>query len=147
MSVFPEGVGEPALQRIGLSQAQVPVICLEPAGYPVLGLADGPPREAYGFASGTAPVSLAARNEHPILQKLKASPADWFRKIEGRGRPGAAASVLAKIQDQPGHAVWFVYEAGDPMALGGSRAPARRVGLFLDPHRMTDHESPIWDMF
>jgi ferric-dicitrate binding protein FerR (iron transport regulator) len=147
VSVFPEGVGEPALERIGLPQVQVPVVCLEPAGYPVLGLVDGPQREAYGFASGETPVVLSPRKEHPLLQRLRASPDGWFRKIEGWGCPGNAAAILATIQDQPTHAVWFVYEAGEPLASGGKLAPARRVGLFLDPHRMTDHSSPVWEMF
>ncbi len=147
VSLFAEGVGEPALERLGLAHTQVPVICLEPAGYPALGLVEGPLNIAYGFSSGATPVSLAPLNHHPICQKLKVSPEHWFKKVEGWGRPAASGSILASIQDQPDRAVWFAYETGKELARSGSSAPARRIGLFLDPYNMTEHSNPIWEMF
>jgi ferric-dicitrate binding protein FerR (iron transport regulator) len=147
VSIFPEGVGEPALERLGLAQTPLPVLCLEPAGYHALGLVDTQDPGAFGFASGARPVAFHPQHPHRLLQKLTASPERWFKKIEGWGRPAPSASVLASIQDQPDHVVWFAYEAGSPLARSGSQAPARRVGLFLDPYNMTDHSNPIWEMF
>jgi hypothetical protein len=147
VSLFAEGVGEPALERLGLAHTQVPVICLEPAGYPTLGLVEGAQNVAYGFASGATPVSLTPRDNHSIRQRLKASPEHWFKKVEGWGRPAASGAILASIQDHPDRAVWFAYETGQPLARNGASAPARRVGLCLDPYNMTDHSNPIWEMF
>jgi ferric-dicitrate binding protein FerR (iron transport regulator) len=146
VSLFAEGVGEPALARIGLAQAAVPVVCLEPAGYPALALVEDSAPGGYGFRSGASEVSLSPGG-HPLLDRLETPPTPWFRKIEGWGRPCASVDVLARIGEHPDRAVWFACEAGRPLAGGTLSAPARRIGLFLDPHNVTDPSSPIWAVF
>jgi ferric-dicitrate binding protein FerR (iron transport regulator) len=146
VSLFAEGVGEPALERIALARATVPVVCLEPAGYPVLSMVEGSSRDGYGFGTGASEVSVSP-GSHPLVEKIEVRPHQWFRRIEGWGRPSASVEVLASIREHPERAVWFAYEAGRTLPGGTLRAPARRIGLFLDPHNVTDHSSPIWEVF
>lgn len=147
VSIFPDGVGEPVLERIGLAAAGMPVICLEPAGYPTLGMVRGGPEPPYGFVGQPSPVAIAP-DPHPLLKDLTVPSTSWLRTMQGWGCPVAeGAHVLAHLPGQPNRAVWFAYENGAVMAAPANRAPARRVGLFLDPRSMTDPASPVWQVF
>ncbi len=129
VSVAKRNVGfEDSLRRIGLAKAVAPVMCLEPIAFPVLGMT-GSGRGA-DWEWGTPPARvrfplpghpLSGRRTGPIT--LPASIA-W-------GRPAGEALRIAVLDDRPERAVLFAYDAGKQMV--GAKAPARRVGLLLDP--------------
>ena len=74
-----------------------------------------------------------------------------MHRVVSWGRPGAGAAVVAQLPGQPDHAVLFAYDAGKPLVgRTGGEAPlaaARRVGLFLDPHGVTEDSSDVWKLF
>ena len=63
----------------------------------------------------------------------------------GFGVPGAGASVVATLVDEPQGCAIFGYEQGAPMI--GLTAPARRVGYFLDIQASTRLTSEGWALF
>lgn len=69
VSLFEYGVGEPALERIGLASAPVPVLCLEPAGFPVLRMTGGEQGMDHGFKGGPSPVEILLP-DHPLAAGL-----------------------------------------------------------------------------
>lgn len=147
VSIFAEGVGETVLERLRLATTGMPLICLEPAGYPTLGMAGGGAEAAYGFSSGGSEVTILP-GTHPMLKGLSVPPASWLRTMQGWGcPPDGGARVLAHLPGRPDRAVWFAYESGAAMAAPVNRAPARRTGLFLDPRAMIDPGSPVWQAF
>ena len=147
VSIFPDEVGEPVLKRLGLAYLAMPVICLEPAGYPALGMAAGGSVAPFGFSSGASEVSIVS-GPHPMLKGLTVPPASWLRTMQGWGCPSSGgARVLAHLPGRPDRAVWFAYESGAAMAAPVNQAPARRTGLFLDPRAMSDPRSPVWQVF
>lgn len=74
-----------------------------------------------------------------------------FQEIIGWGTPGLEASVIASLPGQPNQAVLFAYDAGRPLVIRSGKpqevAPARRVGLFLDPFAVTEGEREVWQLF
>jgi hypothetical protein len=140
-SLFDYGVGEEAIKRAGLADAPVPVICLEPAAYPALGMG-GPKQDTdFGFFPGTARVTIAAP-QHPLAGGLTGDRNDLFRKCAGWGKPADSATVIASLADKPEHAVVFAYDAGAKMT--NRTAAARRVGLFLDPWALDEKSVTAW---
>ncbi len=146
VSIFAEGAGESALERIGLVHAGVPVVCLEPAAYPALGMATGGRGVGFDFAQGAAQVHLAAIS-HSLLSAIGDSTKNWLVTMQGWGCPSPSADTLVSLGDRPDRAVWFAYEVGAPLAGAGGSAPARRIGLFLDPNGIKDSSSPVWQVF
>lgn len=147
VSIFPDGLAEPVLERIGLAAAAMPVICLEPAGYPALGMATGGQEPPYGFSGQASDVVLQG-GAHLMLRDLTVPPDGWLRTMQGWGCPVTdGAVILAHLPGRRHRAVWFAYELGAAMAPPVHLAPARRIGLFLDPHAMVDPASPVWQVF
>jgi hypothetical protein len=140
-SLFDYGVGEEALKRAGLADTTVPVICLEPAAYPVLGMTGPQEKTDFGFISGTRAVTIADPNQ-PLAGGLTGEKSDLFRKIVGWGKPAASAIVVAHQAGKPERGVAFAYESGAKMI--DRPAPARRVGLFLDPYALDDKATTAW---
>lgn len=140
-SLFDYGVGEEALKRAGLADASVPVICLEPAAYPVLGMTGPQEKTDFGFISGTRPVTIAAP-EHTLAGGLTAEKDDLFRKIAGWGKPADSALAVVHLAGKPERVVVFAYETGAKMT--DRTAPARRVGLFLDPLALDEKATTAW---
>jgi hypothetical protein len=146
LSVFPFQAGiEEKLIELKVPELSIPVVCLEPAAYPVLGLT-GPKRERdFGFARGPL-VADVADPSHPLsagfvgsalkLFALQKSPYAW-------GKPTEAARKILQIHKYSDRWLLFAYDRGDTMVKGV--APARRVGLFMDPIG-ADYESPTFDL-
>ena len=144
VSLFDQGVGEAALERIGLASARVPVLCLEPAAYPTLKMASGAEGVAFGFKTGPSPAEIA-QAENPICSDVELTPSKWYEQIVGWGRPGPAAEIIAHLAGHPDQAVAFTYDTAQLLQTAANEtptlAPARRVGLFLDPTVMADASS------
>jgi ferric-dicitrate binding protein FerR (iron transport regulator) len=141
VSLFDYGIGEPALERIDLAHADVPVICLEPAGYPQLGMSAGKEGISFGFRAGHSPVDFVAP-DHPLAAGLHGVRDGLIRSIIGWGRPLDRATTIAHLPDHPEHAVIFAYDS--QQMLHSFPAPARRVGLFLDPSDINEHSHHDW---
>lgn len=141
VSLFDYGIGEPALERIDLAHADVPVICLEPAGYPQLGMSAGKEGISFGFRAGHSPVDFVAP-DHPLAAGLHGARDGLIRSIIGWGRPLDRATTIAHLPDHPEHAVIFAFDARQ--MLDGFPAPARRVGLFLDPSGISEQSHDSW---
>lgn len=150
VSLFAYGIGEPALERIRLGSATVPVLCLEPAAYSVLGMTGKIRGVDHGFRGGASIVNIL-HPEHPLAAGLRGSSKSWLQEVVSWGIPTSGATVVANLPGRPDQAVLFAYEAGAKLAASGeaatemkpSLAPARRVGLFLDPHAIHDSEGEI----
>jgi FecR protein len=150
LSVFDQGVGEPGLERIRLADSPVPVLCLEPDGFPVLGMTLGEAGVDYGTAARATAVEILAP-AHPLAAGPQPITADWFSGTSGWGKPAAGAQVIACLIGRPDQAVCFAYESSQLMAAPAAvlprLAPARRLGLFLDPHVMSDQAHAVWQIF
>lgn len=149
-SVFASGVGEPALERLGLMASSLPVLCLEPAAYPTLGLTLGNNGTDFGWSKGADAVELIDP-KHILSAGLSGSITQWFMKTSGWGRPASSAKIVASISGHPEQAALFAYDTGATLLPGSplvpTQAPARRIGLFLDPSAMTDASHVVWRVF
>jgi hypothetical protein len=150
VSLFEYGVGEPALERIHLAQASVPVVCLEPAAYPVLKMTGVGQGIDHGFKGGPSPVEILLP-DHRLAGGLRGVSDRLFREITSWGSPGPGAVVIARLPARSDQAVLFAYESGralvTPSGMPPELAPARRVGLFLDPFAVTQDEKEVWQLF
>jgi ferric-dicitrate binding protein FerR (iron transport regulator) len=150
VSLFEYGVGEPALERIHLSRAPVPVVCLEPAAYPVLKMTGAGQGTDHGFKGGPSSVEILLP-DHPLAGGLRGVSDRLFREITSWGSPGPGALVIARLPARSDQAVLFAYESGralvTPLGMPLELAPARRVGLFLDPFAVTQDEREVWQLF
>jgi hypothetical protein len=147
VSFCQEGVGfEASLERIGLMRADVPVLCLEPVVYPVLGLTGS--RRGVDYDCVEAHPSVTFQNSaHPLSGGLDGTQVDLFGKasnIVGWAKPGPAAVRIAAFVSDPSKATLFAYEAGATMV--GLVAPRRRVGLFLDPTQTDAKSDAVWGL-
>lgn len=143
VSLFDYGVGEPAIERIDLAHADVPVICLEPAGYPQLGMTAAREGTGFAFRSGKSAVKFVAP-DHPLAAGLHGKRDGLIRGIIGWGRPLDSATLIAHLLEQPEQAILFAYDA--QQMLNGFSAPERRVGLFLDPSGIGEHSQDSWHL-
>ena len=141
VSLFDDGVGEPAIDRIELAKADIPVICLEPEGFPHLGMTLPLEGVGFGFGRGGSTVEFADIG-HPIAAGQPNPGNDLLRATTGWGRPEGEGTLIAHLAGQPQHAVLFVYDRNQLMA--DLRAPARRVALFLDPYRVDKPRPEEW---
>ncbi len=150
VSLFEYGVGEPALERIHLAQASAPVVCLEPAAYPVLKMTGAGQGIDHGFKGGPSPVEILLP-EHPLAGGLRGVSDRLFQEITSWGSPGPGAVVIARLPARSDQAVLFAYDNGralvTPSGTPPELAPARRVGLFLDPFSVTQDEKEVWQLF
>ena len=139
------GVGlEESLQRIGLPHASVPVICLEAIALPVLGMSG--PREGsdYRFDQGRLPLELLNRS-HPLADGLNITRIGKL-PCYGWAVPMPSATIIARLRDEHRKSAFFAYEAGKAL-FTGEIAPARRVGLLLDPDRVNAEDDAGWNAF
>lgn len=150
VSLFEYGVGEPALERIRLARATVPVVCLEPAAYPVLKMTGAGHGIDHGFKAGPSPVEILLP-DNPLAGGLRGVSDRLFREITSWGSPGPGALVIARLPARSDQAVLFAYESGRALVTQSGMppelAPARRVGLFLDPFAVTQNEKEVWQLF
>ena len=144
VSLFDYDVGEPALERIGLAKADVPVICLEPAAYPVLGMTAGQTEGGFGFIDGSSLVEFV-KTTHPLTGGYFGKQDDFIRGIVGWGRPVNDAVLIAHLPENKQQAVLFGYDTDSKMVT--FTAPARRVGLFLDPNGISEQSTKSWKIF
>jgi len=147
VSFCQEGVGfEQSLERIGLKTADVPVLCLEPIIYPILGLTGN--RRGVDYDCVEAHPSVRFQNPtHPLSGGLSGTRTDLFGKasnIIGWARPSPAAVAIATIEGDASQATLFAYEPGTDMV--GAVAPRRRVGLFLDPTQTDARLDAVWGL-
>ena len=143
-SVFDYGVGEPALARCRLATAAVPVVCLEPAGYATLGMTATEAAGGCGFDSGPTAATFPHPAD-PLSGGLTGDRVHFYPTCVGWGRPGPAAAVAAHVAGRPDWVTAFGYDAGQVLASGV--APARRVGLFLDPATAATDDGAAWALF
>ena len=97
VSLFDYGIGEPALERIDLAHADVPVICLEPAGYQQLGMSAGKEGISFGFRAGHSTLDFVAP-QHPLATGLHGARDGLIRGIIGWGRPLDRATTIAHLR-------------------------------------------------
>lgn len=141
VSLFDYGIGEPALERIDLAHADLPVICLEPAGYPPLGMSAGKEGMSFAFRAGHSTVEFVAP-QHPLAAGLHGANSGLIRGIIGWGRPLDSATLIAHLPEHPEQAIVFAYDA--QQLLSNFSAPARRVGMFLDPSGISEQSQEAW---
>ena len=138
---FGEGI-EDRLIRAGLPSSEVPILCLEPAAFPVLGMT-GPEFNAdFGFSGASMLIDIA-RPEHPLAGGFSGAGVRLFSheadRALGWAKPAESALKIAHLQNLPDHWMLFAFEKGAMMR--DRVAPGRRVGLFLNP-RGVDEQSP-----
>ncbi len=147
VSFCQEGVGfESSLERIGLKSAEVPVLCLEPVIYPILGLTGDRRGVDYDCVEAHPSVRFPDPS-HPLSGGLGGTQVDLFGKasnIVGWAMPGPSAVRIAAIEGDASKATLFAYEAGAGMV--GLEAPRRRVGLFLDPTQTDAKSEAVWGL-
>jgi ferric-dicitrate binding protein FerR (iron transport regulator) len=147
LSVAEFNVGlEESLRRAGLRDAAVPVMCLEPLAFPCLGMTG--PRQGRDFEWEKGPARVTFPNPgHPLSGGLAGERGDLFGRVGclGWARPAGDAAVIAAVAADPSRVTAFGYEAGARMASG--KAPARRVGLFLDPAQVDEGADAAWALF
>jgi ferric-dicitrate binding protein FerR (iron transport regulator) len=146
VSFCQEEVGfEQSIERIGLRTADVPVLCLEPAIYPVLGLTGVRRGVDYDWL-GARPSVTFPNPAHPLAGGLSGTRSDLFGKASSAGwaRPGPGAVRIATIEGDASQVTLFAYEAGTGMV--GAVAPRRRVGLFLDPAYTDAKSEAAWGL-
>ncbi len=143
VSMMADGAGEGAIRRLSAAGLDVPMICLDPDGYRFLGMV-GDDGGTSGFTDDASD-SMAIEGDHVLNGVLKGSVMGLTGALKGWGRPMGGGVVHASLGGQPGRAVWFSYEKGSEMATGA--APARRVGIFLDPHGITLPTNNMWRAF
>lgn len=149
VSIFESDVGAAdALRRIKLADADVPVLCFEPDGFPVLGMTGPEIRVDHGFDKRGLFVVDFPNPHHPLSAGLKGEDVELFRSRLGNlgwGRPAGDAVIAVQLAGQPTKAVVFGYEAGG--RLLDRNAPARRVGMFLDPDQVQTDSQTAWRLF
>jgi hypothetical protein len=150
VSLFDYRTGaEQALERIDLAHQAVPVICMEPAAFPVLGLTGPKLEQDFGFQGKEAVQVTFPLPDHPLSAGLRGEQVELFPAARdnacmGWGRPRTTARTIAHLTDHPCRAVLFAYDSDAPMV--GLSAPDRRIGLFLDPQRAAE-SSIAWALF
>ena len=141
-----EGVGfEESLGRAGLKTADVPVLCFEPVVFPTLAMTGTSRGRDFDWQAGGTAVEFP-RPDHPLSGGLSGIRRDLFGKpgCFGWARPGDRAQTIAALEGDGSKVVMFGYEAGAEMV--GSKAPRRRVGLFLDPSQVGEDSEPAWSL-
>lgn len=144
ISMMADGAGLSALERVGLEREAVPVICLDAEGYrPLRMVADD--GAGWGYVDDSLDVVVADR-EHPLNRSLRALGMGFLGSVKAWGVPiSGGCAVHATLAQSVDRAVWFSYDKGRPM--NGMAAPARRVGLFMEPHSLTVPASHLWRAF
>jgi|GEM_PF-7131506 len=134
VSLFDFGDDEKRFLLSGISELAVPVICLEPAGFPILGMTGSQLHKDYSFLMSKANLDIA-RPDHPLAAGYQGAGLDLFifnnKRTIGWARPAGAAQKIAHIEGMPDHWVLFAFDKGE--AMFDRTAPERRVGLFLSP--------------
>lgn len=121
-SVSPPKVGDT------LTLAPVPVVAWEHQLYDDLGLTTGANK---GTTPTTSTIDIVDTS-HPIAGSLSGTvDVTQLGRRHNWGIPSDAATVIATESRAPNRPVVFAYESGASMAEG--TAPARRVGLYIDP--------------
>jgi hypothetical protein len=147
VSVFAFNIGaEESLRRLGLPGSDVPVICLEPAAYPVLGLTGPVNKQDFGWDNHVRWVDFP-HPEHALSAGWAGSRVELLPGKTcqvGWGKPAPTATIIMRLH-QSERAGVFAYEAGAALVEG--RAPARRMGLFLDPATVDEKAAAAWSLF
>jgi hypothetical protein len=147
LSVFPFEAGvEQKLIDLKLHELPTPIVCLEPAAFPVLGLTGAKRETDFGFARGPLVADIAAP-DHPLAAGFTGSGLDLSSNSKSRcawGKPTSNALKIVRLHKR-GAERWllFGYDRDDSMVKGV--APARRVGVFMDPIG-ADYDSPTLDL-
>jgi len=119
--------------RNTFTHTAVPLLCWEPYLYDDLLMTGSLPGKHYGHSGVERRLELAD-STHALAARMQGST-DVFSS--GRrmawGQPAASALRIAHLPGQPGKWTIFGYEAGEEM-LQGLRAPARRLGFFLNDY-------------
>jgi hypothetical protein len=120
----------------------LPVLCLEPA---IMGDMKMTGNNGFGVAMATQ-IAIALPM-HPLAAGQSGNVAVTAASIELTwGTPAATADHIATLVGNVARATIYSYEKG-AMMVGGTPAPARRVGLFLHAG-VADRLTPAgWQLF
>lgn len=146
LSVFPLHAGvEEKLNRLELHKLPIPVVCMEPGGFPVLGMTGSEEGVDFGHSRGPLTVDIAVPG-HPLAAGYVGESLQLFSyKRYGYwwGKPRNTSIRIAHIHEYPDQWMLFGYEQGDAMVKG--TAPARRLGLVIIPIS-ADYDSAVLDI-
>ena len=98
---------------------------------------------SFGFRAGHSPVDFVAP-DHPLAAGFHGARDGLIRGIIGWGRPLDSATLIAHLPEHPEQAIVFAYDA--KQMLNDVPAPARRVGLFLDPSGISEQSHDSWQL-
>jgi len=124
---------------------ETPVMVWKPTLYDDLGLTGSLNGEDYGTSANQTAIDIISSN-HPASAGMTGTVTTYSapKKLVW-GIPGAEAIAIATVPDNPELATIFAYEAGATLA-GGTAAPDRRVGFFLDnTNTMTDNALALFE--
>lgn len=135
ISVFPpDTIAEDRIRQLGLPSAAIPILCLEPIGFPVLGMTGSEQGKDYQFLYSNVRLDIV-HPEHPLAAGFQGKSLDLFHHDQyrtlGWARPVESARRIARLEGSTDQWVLFGFEQGDVMS--DRIAPERRVGLFLNP--------------
>ncbi|HWL09505.1 MAG TPA: FecR family protein [Planctomicrobium sp.] len=139
ISVFHWGTNaEDAIAQAGIPDAAIPVLCLEPAAFPVIGMTGPTLGIDYQFNDSSALMDISSPR-HPLAAGFHGRGLNLFhvadKRTLGWARPTNDATRIANFEGEPEQCVLFGYEEGAQMFE--RKAPARRVGLFVHPQGVT----------
>lgn len=146
LSVFPLKFNvEKKLAALKLASLPISIVCLEPEAFPILGLTGATRRSDYGFTPGPLFADVEA-DGHPLAAGFVGSNLSIFANKTSSyawGKPASTAQAILRIHNRADRWLVFGYDQGAEMVKGV--APARRVGLFMDPVGI-DYDSPSFDL-
>ncbi|MDB4983301.1 MAG: Thaumatin, pathosis-related protein [Myxococcales bacterium] len=125
----------------------VPLLVPEYALFPNLGMTDAKVNTDFGGVTVSVTDLVIAEPNHPLAGGLVGTrtvltPGTGFY---GFGVPGPEAAKIASLVGEDGKLAIFGYERG--AAMIGLRAPARRVGWFVDKDASTRLTADGWTLF
>jgi len=123
---------------------EVPVVCLHPALFPVLGMTGDSPGIDYGYSSPQKGVVIVPKQ--PLSSSRSGAVVVTARPFNmGWGVPGEEAIVAGRIANGSGKCAIFAYDSGS--AMPGLVAPGKRVGFFLPPDAAQFLTTAGWSLF
>jgi hypothetical protein len=143
VSFFPDGVGEPVLERLKLAELDTPIITLEGCSYPVLGMTESEYNSGFGFQVVEAPTAFEFKEpDHPLSAGFIGTNDRLIKNLYAWGKPSPEALSICQVQSDPNRSMVFAYEKGQSMVR--DIAPEKRVAVFIDPTGLNDDAGDQW---
>ncbi|WP_437230734.1 FecR domain-containing protein [Planctomicrobium sp. SH661] len=139
ISVFEYGDDEQRFRDSGIADLKIPVICLEPAGFRVMGMTGHKLGTDFSYVPTAANLDLVQPG-HPLAAGLDNQTLGLFppkmKRHMGWARPAGDAHQIARIQGSENQWVLFGFDRGE--AMFDRTAPERRVGFFISPQEIEE---------